>query len=144
MLTIAVHLFIDGQQMEHSNSRRRHSAQFKAEVLAACAQPGVSLASVALRFGLNANLVRQWCRGRGTKRAGDLVAAMPGDGARAVASQQFIPLSLPAPVAPAGERPSPAAGDIRVELRRGALQVAVSWPVAGGADCAALLRELLR
>jgi transposase len=47
----------------------------------------------------------------------------------------------------AAAAPSPAAlsaGDIRVELRRGALQVAVSWPVAGGAECAALLRELLR
>jgi transposase len=142
--TIAVHLLIDGQQMEHSNSRRRHSAQFKAEVLAACAQPGASLAGVALTFGLNANLVRQWRRGRGTKRAGDLVATMPGGGA---GSQQFIALSLPAPVTAPGQRPSsPAqpAGDIRVELRRGTLQVAVSWPLAGGADCAGLLRDLLR
>lgn len=133
--------------MEHSNSRRRHSAQFKAEVLTACAQPGASLAGVALTFGLNANLVRQWRRGRGTKRAGDLVATMPVGGASSGASQQFIALSLPAPVAAAGERPTtaaPSAGDIRVELRRGALQVAVSWPLAGGAECAALLRELLR
>jgi transposase len=109
--------------MESSNSRRRHSAQFKAEVLTACAQPGASLAGVALRFGLNANLVRQWRRGRGTKRAGDLVAPMPGGGAGSGGSQP---------------------GDIRVELRRGALQVAVSWPLAGAAECAAMLRDLLR
>lgn len=131
--------------MEHSNSRRRHSAQFKAEVLAACAQPGASLAGVALAFGLNANLVRQWQRGRGTKR--DLAAALPGGCAGSGASQQFIALSLPASVAAADRRPLPAApsaGDIRVDLRRGALQVAVSWPLAGGADCAAMLRELLR
>ena len=40
--------------------RRRHSAQFKAEAVAACRQPGVSLASVALSLGLNANLLRRW------------------------------------------------------------------------------------
>jgi transposase len=133
--------------MESSNSRRRHSAQFKAEVLTACAQPGASLAGVALRFGLNANLVRQWRRGRGTKRAGDLVAPMPGGGAGSGGSQPFIALSLPAPEVTTGQGPSPAAhspGDIRVELRRGALQVAVSWPLAGAAECAAMLRDLLR
>ena len=37
--------------------RRRHSAAFKAEVLAACVQPGASVASVALARGINANLV---------------------------------------------------------------------------------------
>jgi transposase-like protein len=36
--------------------RRRHSAEFKAESVAACLQPGVSLAAVALSRGLNANL----------------------------------------------------------------------------------------
>ena len=44
--------------------RRRHSAQFKREVLAACNELGASVAGVALAFGLNANLVRQWRRGR--------------------------------------------------------------------------------
>ena len=133
--------------MQHSNSRRRHSAQFKAEVLAACVQPGASLAGVALAFGLNANLVRQWRRGRGTKRAGDLLAAFPVGHDDSGSSQQFIALSLPPPAMTAGQRPTSAAapaGDIRMELRRGALQVAVTWPLAGGSECAALLRELLR
>ena len=39
--------------------RRRHSAQFKREVLAACDEPGASIAGVALAFSLNANLVRK-------------------------------------------------------------------------------------
>lgn len=38
--------------MEQIKSRRRHSAQFKAQVLSACAQPGASVASVALSYGL--------------------------------------------------------------------------------------------
>ena len=47
--------------------RRRHSEQFKAQVLAACAEPGASISAVALSFGVNANLVHQWRRGRGFK-----------------------------------------------------------------------------
>ena len=44
-----------------------HSEQLKAQVLAACAEPGASVSAVALSFGLNANLVHQWRRGRGFK-----------------------------------------------------------------------------
>ena len=50
--------------------RRRHGEQFKAQVLAACAEPGASVSAVALSFGLNANLVHQWRRGRGYKEHG--------------------------------------------------------------------------
>jgi transposase len=124
---------------QHRNApRRRHSADFKMEVVSACGKPGASVAAVALAFGLNANLVRQWLRGRGFKRAGAslVVAAAP------TRSQQFVPLVLPA-VAAKPEAATPA-GDIRVEVRRGTLQVNVSWPQSSGADCAAWLRELLR
>lgn len=53
----------------HPNSgpRRRHSQELKAKVLAACAEPGASISGVALAHGLNANLVRKWRAGRGTK-----------------------------------------------------------------------------
>lgn len=53
--------------------RRRHSAEFKAAVLAACTHPGASVASVALAHGVNANLVHRWRRGaadRGHGRRG--------------------------------------------------------------------------
>jgi transposase-like protein len=46
------------------NSRRRHSAEFKAQVVAACAEPGATVAAVARAFGLNDNLVHDWRRGR--------------------------------------------------------------------------------
>ncbi len=42
--------------------RRRHSAELRAQVLAACAEPGASIAQVALSHGLNANLVYKWRR----------------------------------------------------------------------------------
>ena len=49
--------------------RRLHSDEFKADAVAAASQPGVSMASVALARGVNANLLRrgferQSCRRR--------------------------------------------------------------------------------
>ncbi|MFZ6774183.1 transposase [Undibacterium sp. SXout7W] len=46
--------------------RRRHSAEFKAQVVQACEQPGVSIAAIALHYGLNANLLRNWVTARRT------------------------------------------------------------------------------
>jgi transposase len=40
--------------------RRRHSAEFKAQVVKASMQPGISIAAVALHYRLNAHLLRRW------------------------------------------------------------------------------------
>ncbi len=40
--------------------RRRHSPAFREKVVAACAQPGVSIAAVARHYQLNANLIHKW------------------------------------------------------------------------------------
>ena len=63
----------------HSKSapRRQHSAELKAEVLAACDEPGASISAVALARGLNANLVRKWREGRGLKRVGLVAPSSP-------------------------------------------------------------------
>jgi len=93
--------------------RCRHSAAFKAQVLAACAEPGASVAAVALSFGLNDNLVHQWRRGRG---------ASPVRSATTVAAPawEFVVLSLPTPAPPPASAPSPTAAapaeTIRLEL----------------------------
>ncbi|WP_096671793.1 IS66-like element accessory protein TnpA [Polaromonas sp. AET17H-212] len=102
--------------------RRRHSAELKAQVLGECAQPGASVASVALSHGINANVVHKWRRLAGA-------APLP------VAS--FVPVALPAPTCAA-----PA--DIRMELRRGATIMTITWPAAAASDCAVWMRELLR
>ena len=117
-----------------SKVRRRHSAEFKTQVLSACAAAGASVAGVALAHGLNANLVRQWQRGRGFKLA-SAALAVPAAGVH-----QFVPLALPA-VKP---ETTSAAGEIRVQVRRGGLEVSVSWPQSAAADCAGWLGQLLR
>ncbi|MFJ2458055.1 transposase [Pseudomonas helleri] len=43
-------------------TRRSYSRSFKAQVIQECAQPGTSIASVALSHSLNANLVHKWIR----------------------------------------------------------------------------------
>lgn len=42
--------------------RRSYSKSFKAQVIQECAQPGASIANVALNHSLNANLVHKWIR----------------------------------------------------------------------------------
>ena len=123
----------------NQKTRRRHSEQFKAQVLAACADPGASVSAVAMSFGLNDNLVHQWRRGRGFRAT---QAMTPGPVSEPAPG--FVGLSLPAPTltpSPAAAAPAEA---IRVELKRGCLGVNVIWPISAAADCAAWLRELLQ
>ena len=109
--------------------RRRHAAELKSRVLRECAEPGASVARIALTHGLNANLVHKWRR---------QAARCNETPAREVAA--FIPLAL----TPALSEPNSAPGDIRIELRRGAMTVNVIWPVASAAHCAAWMREVLK
>jgi len=112
--------------------RRKHSAEFKAQVLAACQPAGVSIAAVAMAHGVNANLVRRWLVEAQRRGEGQLQGSQS-----AAAPAAFVPLRLPALA-------EPALVDIRIELRRGATTVNVSWPAAAAAECAAWMRELLR
>lgn len=123
---------------EHHKTRRRHSVEFKSRVVQACNAPGASTAGVALTFGVNANLVRQWRKGRGYR---------PPGGLQAQASSQdhtmtpaFVPVRLPTPA----PQPTPAPVDIRIALCQGALAINVTWPITAAGECAAWLRELLR
>ena len=115
--------------------RRRHSLKFKEQVLAACAEPGASVAAVPRSFELNDNLVHQWRRGRGvgTAKLGPPAQTAP----------EFVELSLPAPSTPKAVVAVPSES-VRIELKRGSLGVNVLWPLSAAGDCAAWLRELLR
>lgn len=43
-------------------TRRVYSAQFKAELIAACQQPGASIAATAREHGMNANVLHRWLK----------------------------------------------------------------------------------
>ena len=111
--------------------RRRHSEAFKADAVAACLQPGVSIAAVALSRGLNANLLRRWVIE--AERTGAPTASSAS--ALPETARGFVPVSLTSTVSEAV---------IRLELRCGAGAVSVQWPASAARECAALLRELMR
>src|SRR5665647_969278 len=115
--------------------RRKHSAELRAEVVLACRQSGASVAAIALRNGLNANVVHRWLSQDGRTLDG-------GGGNRSALSTrpgaEFLPVQL------AQAAVATTLTDIRMELRRGASTVTVSWPGQCGVDCGAWLREWLR
>jgi len=122
----------ESQAQSAGRTRRRHSAQFKEQVVRACRQPGVSTAAVALAHGLNANMLRRWIVESATAPAAALAAPV----APAASQSQFIALQPP---------PREAGGsDIRIEVKRGALAICVTWPAQQASACAALLGEILR
>jgi len=136
--------------MHSREPRRRHGDDLKAKVLAACDEPGASVAAVARAHDLNANLVHKWRRGRGAAAA-DRVSPLVDVAATNVG--EFIALSLPSPMPVSPARPltvsSPPTtvttpADIRVEVKRGATTVVVTWPTSVAGACAAWLRELVR
>jgi len=124
--------------VEGGRRRRTHSLEFKARVMQACRQPGVSVASVALSHGLNANLVRRWLNGPDTGCGSTvaLEAAHPVQRATAGAGGTFVPVQV------GMDDPTPR--DIRLELRRGAATIVVNWPTREAAACGSWLREWLR
>ena len=112
---------------EKTETRRRYSAAVKAQVVAECAEPGASVAKVAMSHGINANVVHRW---RQLTREGK--SAVPAK------TGEFMPVPLASPLAVA------APADIRVELRRGATAMTINWPASATADFALWTRELLR
>ena len=121
--------------------RRKHSKEFRAEVIQACRQPRASVAAIALRSGLNANVVYRWLREDAGADAGVHAGVHADAGSLAVMGRrpgaEFIAVQLPPPAAAQSTA-------IRLEMRRGASFVTVSWPLQGAGECAAWLREWLR
>ena len=127
---------ISEQAVGGRRRRRLHSDEFKANAVASCVRPGLSMAAVAMANGVNANLLRRWVRAAEMHPGAGLPNALPAlDRGVAETPAAFIPMQLPAKT---------AAADIRIELRRGATSISVAWPAEAATECAAWMRELLR
>lgn len=66
----------------------------KAELVAECAKPGVSVSGLARQAGVNANQLSRWVREHGGRQRGSVVAQRP-------AQPAFIPMAIEAPIAAA-------------------------------------------
>lgn len=117
-------------------TRRRHEPEFKAQVIEACLQPGVSVAGVALANGLNANYLRRWVKEHREQAAGN------ASGGCLVVSSHAKPAALVPVTIKTPDVAGP--GEIRIDIRRGATAVQMAWPVADAAMLGQWLKDLLR
>jgi len=126
-------------QMPVAGRRRgRYSLEFKRQVVAACLEPAVSTAAIALANGLNANMVRRWVVE--SARHNELDAPVHSTAlASAHPHGAFIPIKFD-PVPPISVAP-PA--DIRIELQHGTTGINIHWPMSASSQCAQWLREVL-
>ena len=74
--------------------RRKHSAEFKAKVVAACRKPGISMAAVALAHGLNANLLRRWVVADEAQAAKPMDALIASPAPSTLENRTFIPIQV--------------------------------------------------
>jgi transposase len=86
--------------------RRRHSPEFKAQAIAACLQPGVSIAAIALANQLNANYLRRWVKVHRDQQTAATPAPgkMSHESAKPPPSTTLVPITLRTPAPDSGVR----------------------------------------
>lgn len=114
---------------------RTYSEDLEAQVVAACLQPGVSIARVALANGLNANLLRRW-----VKESAEQKSQVDNSGA-----DTDLGAPSPQPLAPVVSMPEvEPTGDIKIEIHRSQAVFEITWPLSQTASWPQWLRNLLR
>ena len=126
-------------QMPQAGRRRgRYSDEFKRQVIAACLEPGVSTAAIALANGLNANLARRW-----VAESAQRSDTRPSKTATMLAPVHTNPAFIPVKFESVPPAPAVLQADIRIELQHGATTVHIHWPLSASSQCAQWLREVL-
>ena len=126
-------------EISRSTTRRTHrtyTPEFKAQLVAACQQPSASIAALAGQHGMNANVLHRWLKEH--QRGGCHQLVEVGKHATADVpsrSPAFIPLGLPT---------QSREQEIKIELRKGALSMVVTWPLGAAADLASWTAAILK
>ena len=110
-------------------THRTYSAQFKAELVATCQQPGASIAALAGQHAMNANVPHRWLKDHQRSECHRLVAHSP---AAALGMTSSIPAIIPVQLPPATLQPQTQ--KIKTDLRKGALSMVVTWLVSEAAE----------
>ena len=100
--------------------RSSYPKPFKVQVVQECLQPGATVSSVAIRHGINANVIRKWL----PLYRDQLPAVLPA----------FVPLRA--------TPKRPTAASVIIELSLGEQSVTVRWPVSDPDGCARFVRGL--
>ncbi len=100
--------------------RSSYPKPFKAQVVQECLQPAATVSSVAIRHGINANVIRKWL---------PLYRDQP-------------PATLPAFVPVRATPKRTAEASVIIELPLGEQSVTVKWPASDPEGCARFVRGL--
>ena len=129
-------------EISRSSSRcthRTYSAEFKAQLVAACQQPGASIAALAGGQGMNANVLHRWLNEHAHSGRHQLIKSSRSDALAAISpAPAFLPLRLTATAA------EPTGAEIKAELRKGALSMTIAWPVSAATQFASWATALLK
>jgi transposase-like protein len=127
-------MYTNNHLPQPGRGRRTYSPEFKAQLVAACRIPGMSVASVARNHGINHNILHRWLR----ELPDPAALRLPQATHKAVPA--FIELPIADSIAPAVV----TADTVHVEIQRGDLSVKLRWPAVAAPACAQWLLELLR
>ncbi len=127
----------DFEISRHSTRRthRTYTPEFKAKLVAACLQPGVSIAALAGQHQMNANVLHRWLKEHEQSgRHALAVQHVPKNPEHPA----FVALALSAPKAPIKDQ------DIRVMLSKGTMTIEVTWPLCAVSDFAGWTAAVLK
>ena len=120
---VPVYFFADAIALIARISMRQRSSYpkpFKAQVVQECLQPGATVSSVAIRHGINANVIRKW---------------LP-----VYRDQAATPLPAFMPVQPLPKRTVDEV--VVIVLPLGSKSITVKWPASDPDGCARFIRSL--
>jgi transposase len=114
------------EEVTERKANRRHSAEFKAQVVAQCLVHGASVIAVAKANGIGDSLLYSWIAKHKAPKAKSISPSKSS-------AAEFIEL----PMSKVSDAP------IHVELRKGSLQMSIDWPSSAAVSAAVWLREVL-
>lgn len=115
-------------------THRTYTPEFKAELVAACQQPGISIAALASSHAMNANVLHRWIKEHERSGRHQLVGPDPSAPAVASSAPAFIPLKLSPVIHESKVSELPEITEFKVELRKGPLSMIVTWPLSAVDD----------
>jgi transposase len=118
-----------------NRSRRQHDRAFKEELVRQSLEPGASVSAIALRSGINANMLFKWRREH-LRAAGQRAAStvlLPVE----VAPQAEI-VKVTTPIAPTTTAPKPASRNGVIELEIAGVQLRVRGTVDEASLCSVM------
>ena len=124
-------------------THRTYAPEFKAQLVAACQRPDISIAALAGQHGMNANVLHRWLKEHAQSARHQLNPASPLPVRIATSPPAgFVPLPLPLRLPAASHEPGTPA--LKVELRKGALSMSITWPIGATHEFMQWAATLLR